>query len=401
MNYDRILIRYGEISTKGRNRRSFVERLKRNIKAALRAFPNVTVEAGRDRMYIVLNGENSAEIIRILPKIFGIRSFSPALKAKKDLENIKTAAVDLFKNIYKQGQTFKVSAKRADHSFPVHSDELNHDLGAHLLKNFPGLKVDVRKPDINLRVEIRKEAAYLSVETILGAGGLPVGSTGKTMLMLSGGIDSPVAGFLSLKRGMEMEAVHFYSPPYTSERARQKVIDLAKKLSETSGSMILHIVPFTNIQVAIHKQVPENYSMTTTRRLMLRITDELRRKRSGLAIITGESLGQVASQTLESMYAINEVTNTPILRPLITMDKTDIIKLAKEIGTYEISIRPYEDCCTVFVPAAPKTKPKREKANFYESFIDFEPLIQDALNGAEVLEITPDNDLDSLFKELF
>lgn len=353
-------------------------------------------------MYIVLNGENGPEITRILQKIFGIRSFSPALKVKKDLEEMKTAAFDLFKAICKKEQTFKISAKRADHSFPVHSDELNHTLGAYLLKNFPGLKVDVRNPGINLHVEIRKEAAYLSAETILGAGGLPVGSTGKAMLMLSGGIDSPVAGFLSMKRGMEIEAVHFYSPPYTSERAKQKVIDLAKKLAETAGSLTLHIVPFTNVQEAIRKQVPENYLMTTTRRLMLRITDELRRKRDGLAIITGESLGQVASQTLESMYAINEVTNTPILRPLITMDKTDIINLAQEIDTHDISIRPYEDCCTIFAPAAPKTKPKRKKVNYYESFISFEPLIEEAVGGTETLEIIPDTkNTDSLFMKLF
>ena len=222
MNYDRILIRYGEMSTKGRNRGQFVEKLKINIKEALWSFPKVKLEAGRDRMYIVLNGESDVEITRILQKIFGIHSFSPAVKVKKDLEKIKTAANEFFSTLYKDGQTFKISAKRADHSFPVHSDDLNQMIGSHLLENFPGLKVDVRNPDINLHVEIRKEAAYLSSETFSGAGGLPVGSSGKAMLMLSGGIDSPVAGLLSMKRGIEIEAVHFFSPPYTSERANKK-----------------------------------------------------------------------------------------------------------------------------------------------------------------------------------
>jgi len=219
--------------------------------------------------------------------------------------------------------------------------------------------------------------------------------------MLSGGLDSPVAGYMAMKRGMELEVVHFFSPPYTSERAKQKVIDLTKKLSEIAGSLTLHIVPFTKAQEAVSKQIPENYVMTTTRRLMLRITDELRRKHEALAIVTGESLGQVASQTLESMYAINEVTTTPILRPLIMMDKTDIIKIAQEINTHDISIRPFEDCCTIFVPASPKTKPRREKVNFYESFMDFEVYIQEAVNNSETMIIKPDSSTEASFNELF
>ncbi len=402
MNYDRILIRYGEISTKGRNRHQFVERLRKSIRAALHAYPKVKIQADRDRTFIVLNGENSTEIIKILRKIFGIRSFSPAVKVEKDMGKIKSAAYDLFTNLYKGDQTFKISAKRADRTFELDTDGINHQLGAHLLKSFPGLKVNVKEPDLNLQVEIREEAAYLSSETIIGAGGLPVGSSGKAMLMLSGGIDSPVAGYMSMKRGMEMEAVHFFSPPYTSERAKQKVIDLSEKLAEITGLLKLHIVPFTKIQEAVRKQIPENYSMTANRRFMLRITDELRHKNEALAIITGESLGQVASQTLESMYAINEVTNTPILRPLITMDKTDIIKIAREIDTHDISVRPFEDCCTIFVPASPKTKPRREKINYYESFYDFETLIQEAINNTETLEIRPGSYREeNLFTELF
>ncbi|MFB6467679.1 tRNA uracil 4-sulfurtransferase ThiI [Cytobacillus sp. Hz8] len=389
MKYDRILIRYGEISTKGRNRHIFVERLRKSIKLALSDFPGVKIESKRDRMYVVLNGEDFEKIIVRLKKIFGIQSFSPAVKADKDLEKMKDAALQLFKRVYQEGDTFKITAKRADKSYPLDTGELNQAFGAHILTHVPNLRVDVRNPDINLRIEVREEAAYLSCENIQGAGGLPVGSSGKAMLMLSGGIDSPVAGFYSMKRGMEIEGVHFYSPPFTSERSKQKVLDLAQKLAEVSGAFTLHIVPFTEIQQLIHKQVPENYTMTTTRRMMLKITDRIREKQRGLAIVTGESLGQVASQTLESMYAINDVTNTPILRPLITMDKTDIIKVAEQIGTHDISILPYEDCCTVFVPASPKTKPKKEKVQFYESFVDFEPLIEKAVAGVEAITLIP------------
>jgi tRNA uracil 4-sulfurtransferase len=401
MNYDRILVRYGEISTKGRNRHQFVERLRRSIKDALQSYPMVKIEAGRDRMFILLNGEKSIEIIKILQKIFGIRSFSPAVKVERDIEKIKQAADELFRNLYHSKQTFKISAKRADRTFEYNTDDINQILGAHILNSFPELKVDVRNPDVNLEVEIRAEAAYLSAETILGPGGLPVGSSGKAMLMLSGGLDSPVAGYMAMKRGMELEVVHFFSPPYTSERAKQKVIDLTKKLSEIAGTLTLHIVPFTKAQEAVKKQIPENYVMTTTRRLMLRITDELRRKHEALAIVTGESLGQVASQTLESMYAINEVTTTPILRPLIMMDKTDIIKIAQKINTHDISIRPFEDCCTIFVPASPKTKPRRDKVNFYESFMDFEVYIQEAVNNSETMIIKPDSSTEASFNELF
>lgn len=402
MNYDRILIRYGEISTKGRNRNKFVDKLRKSVRIALTPFPNIKIEASRDRMYVLLNGENGIEIIKKLKNIFGIQSFSPAIKVEREMESIKEVSLTLVKSLFKEGKTFKVTAKRSDKTFDLNTDEINNAIGGHLLTNIPGIKVDVRNPDINLRVEVRKEAVYLSCETIKGAGGLPSESSGKAMLMLSGGIDSPVAGYMAMKRGLEIEAVHFFSPPFTSERAKEKVIDLSKKLAEMAGgSLKLHIVPFTDVQQAIREQVPENYTMTSTRRMMLRITDEIRIKQEGLAIVTGESLGQVASQTLESMYAINEVTNTPILRPLISMDKTDIIKIASEIDTLEISNRPYEDCCTIFVPASPKTKPKREKVNQYESYFDFDPLIQEAVQEVETLLIKPDSEPHSEFSELF
>lgn len=401
INYDRILIRYGEISTKGRNRSKFVEKLKKSILMVLHDFPHIKVEATRDRMYVLLNGENSREVSKHLKNVFGIQSFSPALKTAKDMETMKEAALALFKKNYKEGNTFKITAKRADKSFPLNTDELNHEFGAHLLKNVPCLKVNVKKPDLNLQIEIREEAAYLSCETIQGAGGLPAGSGGKAMLMLSGGIDSPVAGYLSMKRGLEVEAVHFFSPPFTSERAKQKVIDLSEKLANITGAVALYIVPFTEIQQLIQQQVPQNYTMTATRRLMLRITDEIRKRNDGLAIITGESLGQVASQTLESMFAINDVTTTPVLRPLITMDKSEIIEISRKIETHDISIRPFEDCCTVFVPASPKTKPKRDKIRHFESFVDFEPLISKAVENTEKMIIKPQSVKEESFDGLF
>lgn len=402
MMYDRILVRYGEISTKGRNRNKFIDRLRKNIKRALSDFPNASIQADRDRMFILLNGEDSDEVGKKLKNIFGIQSYSPAIKVEKELEKMKDAALELFKKIHRPGQTFKITAKRSDKTFELDTNGINAEFGGHILRNVEGLKVDVRKPDINLQIELRKEAAYISAETIKGAGGLPAASGGKGMLMLSGGIDSPVAGYLTMKRGLEVEGVHFFSPPFTSERAKQKVIDLSEKLAEVNGHFALHIVPFTEIQQAIHKQVPENYTMTTTRRLMLRITDAIREKQGGLAIITGESLGQVASQTLESMYAINEVTSTPIIRPLITMDKHEIMDIAHTIDTHDISIRPYEDCCTVFVPSSPKTKPRLEKVQNFESFFDFEELIQKAVEGTERMVVKPaserkDDPVDDLF----
>ncbi|CRK84422.1 tRNA uracil 4-sulfurtransferase ThiI [Neobacillus massiliamazoniensis] len=401
MNFDRILVRYGEITTKGRNRNKFIDKLRKSVKNALSAFPKIKLEVSRDRMYVVLNGENEQEIIPILKKIFGLHSFSPAIKVERNINEMKDAALELVSSFYKEGNTFKVTAKRSDKTFELDTNEINQEFGAHILKHIPGIKVNVKNPDINLQIEVRKEAVYLSCETIFGTGGLPAGSSGKAMLMLSGGFDSPVAGYLAMKRGLEIEAVHFFSPPFTSERAKEKVIDLSKKLAEITGKITLHIVPFTEVQQAIHEQIPENYSMTVMRRFMLRITDELREKQEALAIITGESLGQVASQTLESMFTINEVTNTPIIRPLITMDKTEIIKIAKEIDTHDISIRPFEDCCTIFVPSSPKTKPRREKVNYYESFYDFEPLLQEAIQETESIIIKPNSKQLSEFSELF
>ena len=401
MKYDHILIRFGEMSTKGKNRKRFVYRLKRNIEKKLREFPKAEIEQTRDRLYIRLNDEPHEQIIEKLKDVFGIQSFSLAMRAESEIEKIKETALAAIKELPYEGKTFKVSAKRADKQFPTGSNELNYEIGSHVLRNTEGLTVNVHEPDINLRVEVRREGTDITCKDIQGAGGLPVGTSGKAMLMLSGGIDSPVAGYLAMKRGLEIEAVHFFSPPFTSERAKQKVIDLVKKLTKYTGKIKLHIVPFTQIQQTIQKQVPDGYSLISTRRMMLKITDALRQKHNGLAIITGESLGQVASQTLESMATINDVTTTPILRPLVAMDKTEIIEIAKKIDTLDISIRPYEDCCTIFTPIAPKTRPKKEKARHYESFVDFESLINEAVLNTETLEIDETFESISEFEKLF
>src|SRR5699024_314729 len=290
----------------------------------------------------------------------------------------------------KDVQTFKISVKRINKNFPISSQEMNQVLGGHLLANTSDYTVDVHHPDLTIRVEIRNEATYITSDIILGLGGLPVGTSGKSLLLLSGGIDSPVAGYLAMKRGVQIEAIHFHSPPFTSERAKQKVIDIAEKLTAFGNTINIHFVPFTKLQQQIFHDIPEGYAMTVMRRMMMRIAQKVCEKESILSITTGENLGQVASQTMESMNTINEVTNYSIIRPLITMDKDDIIQLSKKINTYDISIRPHEDCCTIFVPKSPKTRPKRDKVNNMESKCNYTFLLEEAINGIEVMKINDD-----------
>ncbi|MBR0614038.1 tRNA uracil 4-sulfurtransferase ThiI [Bacillus safensis] len=401
MKYDHILVRFGEISTKGKNRKKFIEKLRQHIRFVLKDFEALKLASDRDRITIMLNGEDPEAISEQLKSVFGIQSFSLAVKCETNLDAIKEAALTAVQEVYEQGNTFKVSTKRSYKQFELDSNEMNREIGGHVLKNTENLTVNVKQPDVHLRIEIREQATYITFKDVKGAGGLPVGSSGRAMLMLSGGFDSPVAGYQAMKRGIEIEAVHFFSPPYTSERAKQKVIDLAECLAAYGGKVKLHIVPFTKIQELIHKQVPENYTMTSTRRMMLKIADKIREKRDALAIITGESLGQVASQTLESMYAINHVTNTPIIRPLIAVDKNDIIDEARRIGTYDTSIQPFEDCCTIFTPPSPKTKPKLEKVERYESFADFEPMLDEAVEQIETIIVTNEKKAADEFADLF
>ncbi|MGF7014377.1 tRNA uracil 4-sulfurtransferase ThiI [Ornithinibacillus bavariensis] len=400
MEFDHILIRYGELALKGKNRKSFVEKLQQNIRHKLQEFENVKVKRTQGRMFVLLNGHDPHEVLEKCKNIFGIHSFSLAIKVENDLETIKEAALYALKN-GENIKTFKVTVKRIDKSFPIRSQELNQILGGHLLSNTEDYTVDVHHPDIDVKVEIRQEATYITSSIIRGSGGLPVGTSGKTLLLLSGGIDSPVAGYLAMKRGVEIEAIHFHSPPFTSDRAKQKVIDLAEKLTSYGSKINVHVVPFTKLQQKIFQETPDNYGMTVMRRMMLRISERVCQKEGILSMTTGENLGQVASQTMTSMYTINEVTNYPILRPLITMDKDEIIEISKKIDTFDISIRPYEDCCTIFVPKAPKTKPKRDRVNYYESNYDYEELIQEAIDGIEVIEISEKKKAEDAFEGLF
>ena len=384
----RILIRYGELSTKGRNKKMFTQKLASNIKKALVDFPQVKVIPDYDFMYLDLHDAPEEAVIEKVKPIFGIQSISPVYIVEKDMEVAKKVVLDLLSQENLEGKTFKIMTKRSDHTFEMDTNQINLFLGDAVLEAFPDIKVQLKQPDITVRIDVRREHLMVSLKTIPGAGGLPVGTSGRVMLMLSGGIDSPVAGYLAMKRGMEIQCVHFASPPYTSPQALEKTKLLAAKIARFGGSIQFLTVPFSRIQEEIKKSVPEAYLMTIMRRLMLRITDQLRENARALAIANGESVGQVASQTLDSMVAINDVTNTPIIRPVATMDKLDIIKVAEEIDTFELSIQPFEDCCTVFAPPSPKTKPKLEKARKYEARLDVEGLIKEAVEGTVIEEIT-------------
>lgn len=386
MHYEYILIRYGEMSLKGKNIRNFIIKLQENLQEKLRDFPDIKVKRTMGRMFVVLNGHEPEPILEICQKVFGIHSLSLAIKVENDVEKIKEAALYALQN-GEDIRTFKVAVRRVYKAFPHGSQELNQLLGGHLLASTENVTVDVHHPDMEVKVEIREEATYITSQNIPGAGGLPVGTSGKSLLLLSGGIDSPVAGYLAMKRGVQLEAIHFHSPPFTSERARQKVLDLTQKLTGYGKAIKVHIVPFTKLQQEIFREMPESYAMTIMRRMMFRIAEAVCEKENILSLTTGENLGQVASQTMESMHTINEVTNYPIIRPLITMDKQEVIDISQRIDTYDISILPYEDCCTIFVPKAPKTKPRRDKVNNYESTYDFTESIDEAIAGIETIKI--------------
>lgn len=396
MQYSEIMIRYGELSTKKKNRMRFINKLKNNMEHVLSIYPDVSVKTDRDRGHVYLNGTDYHEVAESLKEIFGIQAFSPSFKVEKNVDTLVKAVQEIMTSVYKDGMTFKITAKRSDHSFELDSRALNHTLGDAVFSVLPNIKAQLKQPDINLKVEIRDEAAYISYEDIRGAGGLPVGTSGKGMLMLSGGIDSPVAGYLALKRGVDIEAVHFASPPYTSPGALKKAHDLTRKLTKFGGNIQFIEVPFTEIQEEIKEKAPEAYLMTLTRRFMMRITDRIREDRNGLVIINGESLGQVASQTLESMQAINAVTATPIIRPVVTMDKLEIIDIAQKIDTFDISIQPFEDCCTIFAPDRPKTNPKIKNTEQYEKRMDVEGLVERAVAGIMVTTIQPQADSDDV-----
>ena len=380
VSYDYIMVRFGELSTKGKNKKDFIHTLFLNIKHALKDY-DVKVESRFDHIYVYLNGNEYQPIVDRLQDVSGIQGLSLVARIENDIEKIKESSLELIK--LEEGKTFKVKVKRSNKKFPLHSEEITRIVALVILKN-THLKVDVHNPDILLNIEVRDEGTYIFVKTFPGAGGYPLGVAGKSMHMLSGGIDSPVAAYLMMKRGVTIECIHFASPPYTQEAVIYKLMDLLTKLNRYQPRIRLHIVPFTKIQEAIYDNAPESYCITIMRRMMYRLASKLARRRNCPVISTGESVGQVASQTLQSMATINEVTSTPVIRPCATMDKLEIIKLSKKIDTYDISIRPYEDCCTIFTPKAPKTAPKLEEAKQYEEKFDYESLINEALGNIEV-----------------
>lgn len=400
MKYDHILIRYGELSLKGKNRKVFYNKLNENIREQLVDFPAIKIKGMRDRMTILLNGEDHKKITSILVRVFGIQTMSLAIKVVSETEAIKEAALFALRdkpNVH----TFKVTTRRADKTFPIDSQTFNREAGGHLLRNTENITVDVHNPDVEVHIDIRPDATYITSGRIEGAKGLPVGTSGKSLLLLSGGFDSPVAGYLMMRRGVKLEMVHFHSPPYTSEAAKEKVMDLTKKLTMYGGEIRVHLVPFAAMQQKIHREIPYGYSMTVMRRMMLVISEKIASNNRILSLATGESLGQVASQTMESMHAINAVTHLPIMRPLIAMDKSEIMKIADEIDTHDISIRPFDDCCTVFVPNAPKTKPRLDKVEFFEGQLNLDKELKECLEGIETVTVSPalsnDQALDDLF----
>ncbi|MBR5318398.1 MAG: tRNA 4-thiouridine(8) synthase ThiI [Peptococcaceae bacterium] len=383
--YDHIVIRYAEIALKGKNQKDFLNRLVHNIKEQVKTDLDINpvIEREMGRLYLKLEGRAPELFYDSLNHVFGISSYSPARKTGFALEDIKAAALGELRAAISGPSRFRVSVKRANKQFPVTSPEMQQIIAAHMLKNVPGLKADLHHYDIDLLLEIRTDGTYIYTRSYPGLRGLPVGSSGRGVVLLSGGIDSPVAGWLAMKRGVTVEAVHFHSYPYTSEKAKEKVLELAKRMARYSNRVVVHMVPFTKIQEEIAHYCHDNMRIPIMRRIMVRIAEEIARRRDCLAIFTGDNLGQVASQTMESIYAINNVAAMPILRPCITMEKEEIIRLAQQIDTYETSILPYEDCCTVFVPKEPKTRPKVDACEKEEEKLELDKLIADAVANTE------------------
>lgn len=378
-----ILIKYGELTTKKDNRNFFVKTLYDNILKKLDGI-NFKIERTLSRMYIMYDSCDEKSIIDGLSQVFGIHSIVICDKVNNNIDEIKEKVIDVLSS--KNFNTFKINTIRSDKSFSIKSMDFNNLIGGHVLRNF-NVSVDVHNPDILLSIEIRKEGTFIYSDEINGLGGYPVGIQGKGMLMLSGGIDSPVAGYLALKRGVNIECLYFESPPHTSEGALNKVLKLASILNNYSSNIKVHIVPFTKIQEEIYKNVPGNYNITIMRRMMYRIASKFSKRRNCKIIVNGESIGQVASQTLNSMVVINSVTNMPVIRPVACLDKLEIIDIAKKINTYETSIIPFEDCCTIFVPKHPVINPSLDLALKYEENLNYEELIDECIHNIKTVKI--------------
>ncbi len=376
-----ILIKYGELTTKKENRNVFIKCLVKNIKSLLKSY-EIIIRYDRVRMYIECDNNYIDEVVEKLSKIFGIHGIVICHKVDNNIDNIKEKVLEVLKN--ENFKTFKVETKRADKRFEISSMEFDNIIGGLVLRNFD-CKVDVHNPELRVHIEIRQEGTFIYTNQIKGSGGYPVGVQGKGLLMLSGGIDSPVAGYLALKRGVNVECLYFQSPPHTSPEAKNKVIKLSNIINEYSGNVKLHVVPFTKIQEAIYQNCPSEYNITIMRRMMYRIAEKYAKKIKCEIIINGESVGQVASQTITSMSVINNVTNMPIIRPVACLDKLEIIDIAKKIGTYETSILPFEDCCTIFLPRHPVINPRLDKCLIYEKTFDYNVLIDETIDGIEVI----------------
>ena len=392
MEEKQIKIHYGELSTKGKNRKMFQQKMAEQIRHKTKYIERIKIYPNRDFMFIKWEQASYEELIEVLKDIPGISRFEPVYPVAKDMDAIKKRALELFSELNIQdGESFKVVAKRSDKEFELDTYAIQREVGDVIGEAYQNLAVKMTRPTYKLTVSIHlKDEAYLSLLSYPGLQGMPYGSSGRGMLMLSGGIDSPIAGYLMMRRGMEIEAVHFSSPPYTSPQALEKAKKLTAKLAHFGMPIKFHNVPFAKIQEEIKAHVPDSESMTVMRRFMLRIMDQLIEQNNADAIVNGESLGQVASQTIKSMRVINEVTSTPIFRPLIATDKNEIIALAEKIDTFDISNEPYEDCCTVFAPTAPHTKPKQEKIEDYELALDVEALVKDAVENTHIEKIDED-----------
>ncbi|MBY0012718.1 tRNA uracil 4-sulfurtransferase ThiI [Paenibacillus typhae] len=388
---DMLLLRFGEFTLKGKNRNRFEKTVLRHVKEMVKPYPKAVLSKEFGRIYVTLNGEPANELAEALKNVFGIASISPVKVSRSEFDDILAASRRFLEIIAPpQGTTFKVNARRVWKDFPHGSIEMNKLISTPLLQGYPGLLVDVKSPELELKLEIREGSTYIFCDQIEGVGGFPLGTNGKAMLLLSGGIDSPVAAWSSMRRGLEVECVHFYSYPYTSELARQKVVDLARVLSRYAGVIKLHLVPFTEVQTSFTGIGQDNLIITLMRRAMLRITTRLAEREGALAVVTGDSLGQVASQTLSSMNVIGRATSLPLLRPLVMMDKSEIVELSQRIGTYDLSILPYEDCCTLFVPKSPTTNPNLRIIEKIEATLPgYSARLDEAVAGTETITITP------------
>ncbi|WP_295588159.1 tRNA uracil 4-sulfurtransferase ThiI [uncultured Oscillibacter sp.] len=393
-NNEILLLKLGEVVLKGLNRKAFEDKLMNNVRRRIRRFGDFRVLVRQSTIYVEPQGDacDMEGAFAACCQVFGVAAVARAVPCEKTVEAIVDTAVAYLSDAFAAARSFKVESKRADKLFPMTSIQLSQAVGGELAERFPHVSVDVHHPDLTVYVEIREKYAYVHAPSVPGAGGLPVGMGGTAVSLLSGGLDSPVSSWMMARRGVQLEMVHFVSPPYTSQQALDKVLELARLLTAYCGRMVVHVIPFTKIQEEIRKNCPEEYFTLIMRRFMMRISEAVARRAGAGALVTGESLGQVASQTMLALGTTEDVTTLPVLRPLIGMDKVEIIRMARQIGTYDTSILPYEDCCTVFTPRHPCTRPKVEDVREAEAVLDVDALVEEALAGDKWVRVKPTDD---------